>query len=1065
MNKRIGLVLASIHEGASIRLWRSVLSSVDLLSDSVVVFPGGRLNYKEQEEYLRNNIYSLETKENFDGIINWSSSLTGELNAEEVCSIIKNSEVPIISIGLPVEGAPSVTFDAYEGMYKEVEHFITKHKLKRIAFLRGPNSHASAESRYCAYVDCLANNGILLNPDLISSPHPWSQGREALREIINERGLVPGIDFDALICSSDLMLSGALRYLDEINVEVPSTLKVAGFNDSDNNKIMKVAPTTVRMPVVGMSHVAVEIMNQIFNDPTTIVEDVILPAELVIRHSCGCDHSFGASEPAGKELENKENFISWIRSLTQDQISYSEVKAFIDYAFEVSRLNRESEFARFHDRFLFFVRRFLESDGELYDLLDVYKCFLDNFNLPKEFAIYFSTELMPAMIETYSRYQAEVSYKQIMMSNKVNALKNKLLSIRSISDLGYALRSDLPKLGIKQCYLVFSSVGDGVSHLVVGYNRLLNSVSSQDFSSQLLLPEDLAGNISKGAYVVLPLTYDKEYLGYLLVDVTEQRDEQFLEDLRATISSTLKGISLLETANKAKDIAEKAERAASDFFDSISDGLKEPLEQMKNILSTSDIQSKKELLGHLLKAEHLLDLCYTEKGQIELKKKLISPTSFFKEIVSNLGLNGNIPNSLPAIYADPEKITQVSEILYQLASEGEGVIDVDVSIKPAGLSFFVSSTTWNPMQEKDDAALSLAEKIVVLHGGTFHFKEHGIAICYPWPSLSSEVTQNIGIGYTLYIKKNECSLIPEVVRTLPQVLFVTESDLAEEFEIPDNVTRIAWDYGDQREKESVVLNLLKNHQRSKNLPFLCFNVETSSLDLWSTLKTGTHDSIEGTILILGTPIEGLLRLKSFGSFLLIKDEEELLNYTKTPAMIVLNSSSHEIVLQIRREKRFSKVPVLMVKDHFNENEIEKIAQLPNLIICNSSLCDSDEFISRLIGIFGGNGILPPLTGALVKKAIGYINKKATYQISRWQLAEYVNISEDYLTRIFKKDMGLSPWDYLNRYRVQLATEMLTQTGATINEVAAATGFQDQAYFCRVFKKIKGVSPGQVRNRT
>ena len=199
MNKRIGLVLASIHEGASIRLWRSVLSSVDLLSDSVVVFPGGRLNYKEHEEYLRNNIYSLETKENFDGIINWSSTLTGELNAEEVCSIIRNTEVPIISIGLPVEGAPSVTFDAYEGMYKEVEHFITKHKLKRIAFLRGPNSHASAESRYCAYVDCLANNGIPLNPDLISSPHPWSQGREALREIINKRGLVPGIELDALI--------------------------------------------------------------------------------------------------------------------------------------------------------------------------------------------------------------------------------------------------------------------------------------------------------------------------------------------------------------------------------------------------------------------------------------------------------------------------------------------------------------------------------------------------------------------------------------------------------------------------------------------------------------------------------------------------------------------------------------------------------------------------------------------------------------------------------------------------------------------------------------------------
>ena len=1064
MNKRIGLVLASIHEGASIRLWRSVLSSVDLLSDSVVVFPGGRLNYKEQDEYLRNNIYSLETKENFDGIINWSSSLTGELTAEEVCSIIRSTEVPVISIGLPVEGSPSVTFDAYEGMYNEVEHFITKHKLRRIAFLRGPNSHASAESRYCAYEDCLKKYNIPINNDLISSPHHWAQGREALREIINERGLVPGIDFDALICASDLMLSGALRYLEEINVEVPGTLKVAGFNDSDNNKIMKVAPTTVRMPVVGMSHVAVEILNQIFNDPATMVEDVILPAELVIRHSCGCDHSFGATEPAGKELENKENFISWIRSLTQDQISYSEVKAFIDYAFEASKLNRESDFVKFRDRFLFFVRRFLESGGELYDLLDVYKCFFDTFNFPKDFSLFFSSELMPSMIETYSRYQAEVSYKQSVMSNKVNALKNKLLSIRSNVDLGNTLRSDLPKLGIKQCYLVFANYGEGISHLETGFDRQLNPISPQNFPAHLLLPEVLSANISKGAYVLLPLTYDKEYLGYLLVDVTEQRDEQFLEDLRATISSTLKGISLLEAANRAKDVAEKAERASSDFFDSISDGLKEPLQQMKQILSTSDIQNKKDLLNHLLKAEHLLDLCYTEKGQIELKKKLISPTPFFKDIALELGINALIPDSLPAIYADPEKVTQVSEILYQLASEDNDVIDIEVSIKPSGLSVLLSSDSWNPMQEKDDAALSLAEKIVVLHSGTFHFKEHGIAICYPWPSLSSEITQNIGIGYTLYIKKNESSTIPDVVRTLPQVLYVTENDLADEFEIPDNVTRIAWDYGDKRERESVVLNLLKNHQRSKSMPFLCFNVESSSLDLWSTLKAGTHDSIEGVILVLGTPIDGLSKLKAFGSFLLVKSEEELLNYTKTPAMIILNSSSYDIVLQIRKEKRLSKVPVLMVKDHFNENEIEKIAQLPNLIISNSSLCDSDEFISRLIGIFGGNGILPPLTGALVKKAIGYINKKATYQISRWQLAEYVNISEDYLTRIFKKDMGLSPWDYLNRYRVQLATEMLTQTGSTINEVASATGFQDQAYFCRVFKKIKGVSPGQVRNR-
>jgi AraC-like DNA-binding protein len=60
-------------------------------------------------------------------------------------------------------------------------------------------------------------------------------------------------------------------------------------------------------------------------------------------------------------------------------------------------------------------------------------------------------------------------------------------------------------------------------------------------------------------------------------------------------------------------------------------------------------------------------------------------------------------------------------------------------------------------------------------------------------------------------------------------------------------------------------------------------------------------------------------------------------------------------------------------------------------------------------------------------------------------------------------MGFSLWEYLNRYRVHLAAELLTHTGDTIYDIAMRTGFQDQAYFCRVFKNIYGKAPGQVRN--
>ena len=74
----------------------------------------------------------------------------------------------------------------------------------------------------------------------------------------------------------------------------------------------------------------------------------------------------------------------------------------------------------------------------------------------------------------------------------------------------------------------------------------------------------------------------------------------------------------------------------------------------------------------------------------------------------------------------------------------------------------------------------------------------------------------------------------------------------------------------------------------------------------------------------------------------------------------------------------------------------------------------------------------------------------------------MNISEDYLARIFRREVGLSPWEYLGIFRIQLASDMLLNTGKTLSEIAEDTGFMDQAYFSRVFRKIKGFSPGVLR---
>jgi len=67
-------------------------------------------------------------------------------------------------------------------------------------------------------------------------------------------------------------------------------------------------------------------------------------------------------------------------------------------------------------------------------------------------------------------------------------------------------------------------------------------------------------------------------------------------------------------------------------------------------------------------------------------------------------------------------------------------------------------------------------------------------------------------------------------------------------------------------------------------------------------------------------------------------------------------------------------------------------------------------------------------------------------------------SYDYLSRVFNRELNISPWDYLNRYRVLQSKQLLLNTAESVGAIARQVGFKDQAYFSRVFHKVTGMSP-------
>jgi len=102
------------------------------------------------------------------------------------------------------------------------------------------------------------------------------------------------------------------------------------------------------------------------------------------------------------------------------------------------------------------------------------------------------------------------------------------------------------------------------------------------------------------------------------------------------------------------------------------------------------------------------------------------------------------------------------------------------------------------------------------------------------------------------------------------------------------------------------------------------------------------------------------------------------------------------------------------------------------------------------------------TSRLVRNALVYLQQHSTQHITRKELADEVGVSENYLSQIFHQDLGISPWEALNRLRIEDAKERLVCSSESITQIASQVGFNDSAYFSRVFHKLVGMSPQQYR---
>ena len=99
---------------------------------------------------------------------------------------------------------------------------------------------------------------------------------------------------------------------------------------------------------------------------------------------------------------------------------------------------------------------------------------------------------------------------------------------------------------------------------------------------------------------------------------------------------------------------------------------------------------------------------------------------------------------------------------------------------------------------------------------------------------------------------------------------------------------------------------------------------------------------------------------------------------------------------------------------------------------------------------------------IVRQVKKIIQKEISGDLSAEALATRIYLTASHLRRVFRNRVGVTLQDYVLRLRMERARELLGEPGNRVHLVASSVGYESTSYFCMVFRRFFGVSPGEFR---
>lgn len=547
----MAFLVDSLSSEYAIKLWRAVQRAANKHGVDTIAFAGLRVGGPSIAEVAQSRIYELVTPTSVDGVILISAVLAHYCGKEGIAALAKRyAPMPLCSVGLEIEGVPSLIVDNFGGMRQGTLHLLDVHRCRRVAFLAAqPNSPESNE-RLDGYRQAHADLNLEVDEDLIVHGNfTLASGADSMRRLLDR-----SIPFDSVIAANDYMALGAMDVLQERNPTKIRTLPVFGFDDIAAASCAKPSLSTLRQPLAWMGAQAV----------TTILQQLegrSVPActrgeiEVVRRESCGCGYTLVASVwPPSTLATTLRSAMAKHRSeverrmreevLTMDEDLGDWPKELLD-ALDQELAGTEGSFAASFESLLDRAEESGARLDEFQRLITLLRGELRSFQpadsreLDAAERIWHAARLSvaAASIRYVGRLQIETEHATMQLGRSGERFATTL----SLPLLRQAVVEEFPELRIERASIaLFESGFDSpLKPLVVTANGVDLTATASEFAAKQLAPAELFQSDRTHHFVALPLTFESETLGLALFSAGAMPEVYWA--VRQQIGSAIKG--------------------------------------------------------------------------------------------------------------------------------------------------------------------------------------------------------------------------------------------------------------------------------------------------------------------------------------------------------------------------------------------------------------------------------------------------------------------------------------------------------------------------------------------